>query len=600
MKTKLISNGGPAAAGYALLLAMSVIAASIIVLAGTMGYTAAVARLNDRNNQYTVNLNAAEAAVEKVFVRMAYDYQAYGLGLVTNNLALYRMSVPTAAEDPFWGGFQFSDAQGNVDRTYVGFLTNYTGLLPSQYRGAFVTKSPVYRIVSNVKATDGRYDMTNAVQVDVLLALVPLTTYAIFYNSLLEFSTCQTMTVNGRTHANGSIYTGTSASLTFNGTVTTTGTISSPKNNGQGPSWNDTGTFNGNPSYKTNVPSVMISITMTNTHSLIEIPPPSQPVGATLGAEPLYNLAQVILLVSNNVVTAKLQASINGDVPGADPAPIVLTSTNTPAALSTNFPFLTVTNTFTDQRENKTIFPTQIDVAKYGAWLTTNSSVLTKFPSGSGTYPTILFAADNRTNSSSQLSAVRLVNGIAPPQNGGLGFSVATPNPLYVLGHYNCTNAAYLGTTNTSASVPCAFMSDALTILSSSWQDSKSSGDYSSRQAANNTVNAAIITGIVPSTGTSSTTFSGGVHNLPRLLEDWGGKTLTLNTSIVNLFQSTRATGKFVNPGTYYAPPNRQFSFDLNFLDPQKQPPGVPCALIPIRFAWAAPPPSTVTYNVTP
>jgi hypothetical protein len=160
-----------------------------------------------------------------------------------------------------------------------------------------------------------------------------------------------------------------------------------------------------------------------------------------------------------------------------------------------------------------------------------------------------------------------------------------------------------LGTTNTTSSMPCAFISDALTILSSSWQDSKSSSSYTTRTAANTTVNAAILTGIVPSTGSTSTTFSGGVHNLPRLLEDWNSPstyTLTLNTAIMNLFNSQIATHMFVNPGTYYDPPTRQFSYDLNFQDPAKQPPGIPCALVLIRLNWATPPPNTITYNVTP
>jgi hypothetical protein len=317
----------------------------------------------------------------------------------------------------------------------------------------------------------------------------------------------------------------------------------------------------------------------------------------------MYNQAQTVLLVSNNTVNMIVQESVNYQVPGADPSPLTIKSTNTPSALATNFPFLSLTNTFTDQRESKTILASQIDVAKYGQFIRTNSTVLAKFPAGSGTYPTILYVADNRTNSASQLSAVRLVDGAAPPTNGNLGFTVATPDPLYVLGNYNCPNSTYLGTTNTTASLPCAFMSDALTILSSAWSDSLSGSTYTSRQAANTTVDAAILTGIVPSTGSGSTQFSGGVHNLPRLLEDWNSpstKTLTLNTAIMNLFNSTRATHMFINPGTYYDPPTRQFSYDLNFLNPAKQPPGVPCTLVPIRMNWASPPPSTLTYNVSP
>ena len=87
---------------------------------------------------------------------------------------------------------------------------------------------------------------------------------------------------------------------------------------------------------------------------------------------------------------------------------------------------------------------------------------------------------------------------------------------------------------------------------------------------------------------------------LPRLLEDWSNNTLTLNTSIINLFNSTKATGTFVNPGTYYTPPTRNFSYDLNFEDPSKVPPGIPCALVALRYNWTTPPPNTVTYNVTP
>jgi len=63
--------------------------------------------------------------------------------------------------------------------------------------------------------------------------------------------------------------------------------------------------------------------------------------------------------------------------------------------------------------------------------------------------------------------------------------------------------------------------------------------------AASDTVNAAILTGNVPSTGPGTNQFSGGVHNLPRLLEDWGrstNQTLTLNTSLACLFNSRYAT----------------------------------------------------------
>ena len=146
-----------------------------------------------------------------------------------------------------------------------------------------------------------------------------------------------------------------------------------------------------------------------------DLPPAGESPTSTLGQSRFCNQAQTVLLVSNTAVTMKIQASLNYQVPGDDPSPIFLTSTNTPSALATNFPFLTTTNSFTDQRENKTVLTTQIDVGKYATWIKTNSSILSKFPAGSGTYPTILYVADKRTTTSSQIPGVRLTNGIAPP-----------------------------------------------------------------------------------------------------------------------------------------------------------------------------------------
>jgi hypothetical protein len=336
----------------------------------------------------------------------------------------------------------------------------------------------------------------------------------------------------------------------------------------------------------------------------------------------LYNQAQVIVTVSNltasdvystnMVVTVKVQKAPSAtDVPGADTSPTIISYTNlTATALNSNLPFLTLTNNFYDIREKTTNITTQIDIGQYKTWLTAASSpVVGKFPAnGSSGYPTILFVNDTRnttTAGGNKLAAVRIVNGISPPSNNGLGFSIGTPNPLYILGNYNQTNAGLLNSSNTSSgTVPCAIMSDSVTILSANWSDYSSLhnayGSGGGWGAVSTTINAAILTGNVPSTGTDNMHFSGGVHNLPRLLEDWTGDTLWINTSMINLYASTKATGQFLNPGTYYNPPTRKFSYDNNFSDPNKVPPGIPCALVALRYNWATPPPNTVTYNVTP
>jgi hypothetical protein len=248
-------------------------------------------------------------------------------------------------------------------------------------------------------------------------------------------------------------------------------------------------------------------------------------------------------------------------------------------------------------------------------WLTTNAVVNAKFPNSGGVYnastvPNILYVADNRNTNSGQMTAVRLKSGTTIPtnmvtiagQNQPSGFTVATPNPLYVLGNYNCPVSADLNTaTTTNNAYPASLVSDALTILSGSWVDSASNQTLGSsgggvRTASSTTVNAAIITGVVYSTGSGSTQYSGGVMNLPRLLEDWGNGgsvTLTLNTSIVNLFNSARATHQWQQPGTYYYAPTRQFSFDQNYLNYTKQPPGTPLLGYVLRASWATVQPGT-------
>lgn len=633
---KIFPNASLRKNGFALIMVMVLAAASLLILTYDLNRTQTIAVVNLRNNQYNVCNNAAEAAVEKVFARMAYDFQSYGVGQVSNNWAagLYSTNVPTAGENPYWSNFTFSDAStGTGGRVYVNLAYYYGGSLPSAYTGLFASSnSPVYRIVANVIQTNASTQVASVVgtaQEDVLLALVPLNTWAIFYNGLLEFSTCAIMTVNGRVQANGSIYVGSGSALTFNSGVSCTGTLTSPQNDGNGP-WTTSNwgvAFNGVPTYTTNVASVTVSLNMTNSHFMIDIPTNGESPTSTVGMQRLYNEAQMVLLVTNTAgtntptVQLTLQQSVNGAVPGNDSAKTVLTYTNAnPGVISSNLPFLSLTNVAFDQREYDTNIITQIDVGALSTWAATNANVQSKLPAGQNLYPTILYVADQRTNDNTHLSAVRLINGAQLPANNNLGFSVATPNPLYVIGNYNVQTAssganASAGSTNTTYTVPAALFSDSITVLSANWSDNLSltknysgSGNSSLYQVtADDTINAAIVTGTVPSVDNTASGFSGGVHNLPRLLENWNGKNLWLNTSILRLWNSQMATNSFRNPlnfsptpvSPYYNPPTRKFSFDLNFLNPNRVPQGIPVALVPIRFGWGVPPPSTTTYTPT-
>jgi hypothetical protein len=419
--------------------------------------------------------------------------------------------------------------------------------------------------------------------------------FAIFYNSLLEFTWSGPFSINGPVHVNGDMYTGSAWPLTFNGLVTTTGSICSPAWDGHTTNqYTVSATYNAG--YITNYSPLLLPSITNNLHEIINLPPAGEDPNSPLGLQRYYNKAPVVLLVSNATVSVTLKSS------PWDPSPTTITasyvSTNLDLTnyiqVTTNFPWLTITNTFTDQRESKVVKAADINMGLLARWLFTNVSVNAKFPRTAGTYnpsnaPNILYVADGRTNASGQLTAVRLRNGTVIPTNWvwdvsghPSGFTVSTPNPLYVWGNYNCPDPSALNTTNTGSAFPASLVADALTLLSSNWVDSQSAlllGSSGKNIAASTTINAAIIVGNVPSTGSGSTQFSGGVHNLPRLLEDWGSgtsKTLTLNSSIVNLFPSIYATNQFQNPGVYYQAPIRQFSYDPYFEYAYRLPPGTP------------------------
>lgn len=571
------------ASGYAMAAVLLVSAVTLTLLTATMTRTANSSSLNERNNVHARTLAAAEAATEKALAVVMADFQAGGDNRVFGNLSNLRLGIPLSSESSLGSEFLFSNAQGGTGQTYIHRDTNAVYQpLESQFAGLYGFVS-TYRIVSNAKPLHSRFDMTNAVAQEVQLAAIPVFQFAIFYNSLLEFTWAAPFTIRGRVHANADIYTGSSKDLTIDAPITSTGKIEKKGWAGYDLSWM-TGAINFNGGKATNVSSLTLPIGTNNTSAavreILNPPPVGELMTSDMGRQRFYNKAELTIEINSlGVVTAFVKQPFD-----ILPVPI--------PALS--LPFLDTTKTFTDQREGKTIKTAEIDVAKFITWAGTNTLVQTKL--GSGNPPNLLYIVDNRLTTSSQLNGVRLVNGETLPSRG---LTVATPNPLYVKGHYNAPTASHRGTTNTSNAKPASLASDALTVLSPNWNDANSSSSYTTRVAADTTVNAAIITGDVDSAGATGTSpFSGGVMNLTRLLEDWGNgsKKLTLNTSIVNLFESVRATAPWQTPGTYYKAPTRDFNFDPNFLDPAKLPPGTPELRALIRSKWAAPPANTINY----
>jgi hypothetical protein len=180
-------------------------------------------------------------------------------------------------------------------------------------------------------------------------------------------------------------------------------------------------------------------------------------------------------------------------------------------------------------------------------------------------------------------------NGLQLPPRG---LTVATASPLYVFGNYNQTNAANLGTSNTTTTLPASLVADAVTILSANWTDANSQAAVASRNATPTTVNAAILAGAVDTAGGN---YGGGMENFPRFLETWGlANPFTYNGSMVKMFPSQYATNIWGNANVY-APPARNWTFDVNFNNPAKLPPLTPSLETVIRGQWATVAPNQTT-----
>ncbi len=615
-------------AGFSLMMTLILTGIAAILLGATLSRTYTSAKLNDRYSYFTVCNSAAESANQKVLARMIADIEQSGEAAVIANLSTYQTNLPGTNENPYWANFQFFDAQGNSNRiTVTSIDTNAnTALVPlqSQYPG-LLGFCATYAIISNVKPVNANYNFVSAVEQTVQLAEIPVFQFAIFYNSLLEFTTAGTLTVQGRVHANSNIYVGSANPLTFNYTVTCTGVITNPAWAGANPPYGGAVTYNGNPQYGTGGANLTLPIGSTNNSptNVIQILYPSTGSdNLAMKHQRYYNKAEMLILVTNNtfkptntVVTIRLQAPPINGMSCDDPSPVTFINVNpstfvTNAAwASNNFDFwLSTTNSFYDFRQGQYMRVTQINVSNFNTWCTTNRCIYNT-AGGSNKFNSsvplnIIYVGDSRVINSSTNAAVRLMGGGStnfPPY----GLTVATPEPMYVWGNYDTPYSTNLNSTNVIGTYPTSFICDALTILSANWQDSYSSASTASqRPATSTTVNGAMITGVVYSTGSGgsgTTDYSGGVHNMPRMLENWGNNsTLTFNTSMVNLFPSQVATAPFIWPstGTVYGVPSfRQFYFNQNYTTAAGLPPGTPLIYALLRADWAVVPPRSIVTN---
>jgi hypothetical protein len=568
----------PDQTGSALMLVMIMSAIALAILAGVMAWAATSNKLTHRSIQYTRSVAAAEAATEKVVSQITRDFLSGGENLVVNNLDSYRLNtVPTSADSPYWSTWEFNDALGNTNATYVQRIPGSSSIvLDAPYTGLKAYGS-TYVVASHARDTASPQDVMAGVVEQLQLAGIPIFQFGMFSFGDMEISCGQSFDVTGHVHSNGILYVEPDNSLTFESGVTAVVTNVFQRDTVDG---DPRGAPAGSVVYVhpdqvvSPVQALTLPIGTTNTpeaiREIIEPPPLGEDPNSAIGKLRYYNQCDMVLSVSNSGVTAT-----SGE----------FNHFSTPIPTNELALFVSTANNFWDNRESKTVQPIDIDIRNLTAWSQTNFSLR---PALIGSNLSSIYIVDGRTLPSTSLGAVRVFNGTNLPPNG---LTVATGRPLYVWGDYNQMNPANLGTTNTTTTRPASLVADAITFLSDAWQDNTTAfGQTSVPIAANTTINAALLTGVVP---TSPGHYSGGMENFPRFLENWGQfVTNTYNGSMVKMFPSLYATGVW-GQAYVYSPPARNWAYDANFDDPTKLPPKTPQIQKVIRGQWATVPPGT-------
>lgn len=629
--------------GYALLITVVFIGIALLLLGSVMDWANSTSRQTERNNLFNMGVAAAEAAAGRTRAQMSYDFY----NQTFNESSNYTDYYPSASDQADWPvKFSYSNPSNSTCVTYVNtsptdWTTNWQTLqlFGTKYANlsAFVAQCTV---ISTATTANQPFTVSASVEQEFVMAAIPIFQNAVFYNLDMEIDPGAGMALNGPVFSNGGMWIG-SQYLAFDSSVAAAGTISTNYNSdpyATGKSGTGYATFSANSPPQGGQDSLTMPIGTNNDpnaiRSLLGLPPAGMDPNSAEGQQYFYNQTDLIIsnspsgnisayfqvtndinptLIPYDAVAASTITVTNGYTTtyqtNVTSTPIRnrrgqitgytystnITSTTTPvtSSYSTNIAYYSfATNTsFYDYREKKTVQAIQLNVGALNSWLSNTStnggsSLNSEVQFYSGHYIDSVYIYNNTSSAGTNLPAVRVANGATLPTANGL--TVVTPDPLYVLGNYNASSSD-LNTTNTADTRPAALMGDSITVLSPSWSDSYSlahPGDTNpnNRNASPTTVNAATFQGIVPSNGNN---YSGGVENFLRLLENWSGKALTYNGSIIVMFPSQYATNNW-SYGSYYTAPNRQWGFDLNFTRLDGLPPLTPRLTKVLPQEWAS------------
>lgn len=599
---KIIRTSDKRQCGLSLVVTLVIATGVCVLVSGVLYYTSTNTRLTRRISQYDGSVAAAVAATEKVVTRISKDFQAAGDSAVANNLLTYRGLVPTDQEvsdsinllkallgpstspspssSPLWTKYEFANPQGQVNQTHVERVADWAFRdLQTKFTG-LKGYAANYSIISNAREVNRPYDIVSAVKQDVQVASIPLCQYQLYYVPDLELHpSTASIRLNGRVHGNSNIYVQPGIDLLFESHVTAARKILHQKHPAD-PVVRTPGKITYRAERENGVNTLNLPIgpsaTPTVLREIVEAPTTAESATSLLAQQRLYNKAELIITVTNSTVVGR-SGGYNGGavtVPWLGSRGIV-----TRNAVG-----------FYDARQCDDVQLTEFDLAKFllnydelttllgrpvkVLWIQDlggNSAPpdpVTLLPNGKVKKPKKKdLATTIGLNPTNALTGVRVLNAQTLPS---LGLTIATPDPLYVRGNFNLNG------------VPACLAADAITILSGNWVDAKGSTNLPYRVATDTTVNAAIITGIVP---TGSGAYSGGAENALRFLENWSGKTFTFSGSIAVLYFSEYAQAPWGGPNVY-SPPNRNWSYDPKLSQAATTPPGMPAARAIFRSDW--------------
>jgi hypothetical protein len=602
-KPNLSSN-----AGNTVVVAMLVIFVITALIAIAANYTQQMSRVSKRSRAIDTAMEIGDGCLETLFTNWRNINRSETSYVLPTNYfyttVYHPSSQPTATPGvsvpaliPTPAPSNFPSATNYTINTYQIIATDPmlapaspdTAIAPAGYGPGWIQYSFYYLASADVTvpALGASGTVTSKVRRVFEKKFNTPFTWSIFYNDLLEITPGSGLTLTGAIHTNNSLYTGSSNLTVSNMTqnnVSILGTL------GYVGSWT-VGYAPGDsyhsatptaPNYPSGQPpaqennylpfgwntSQVFNVTDQNGNNdgyreIVEMPVTtgSPPPADALSTQRYYNQAYVRIIVDSSGNYKYYDKNGNQCTSSTGNA-------NQKQIFNTFNSALGKDETFTDAREGSTVTVGTLDVSKVTTDV--NGGKLSQFNG-------VVYFSDQRANQTGGTPkyGLRIKNGSSLPTytqgSSTPGLTVATDNPVYVLGDFNTgtsppsNNSSNPDPTNPTANNYtrqfAAIIGDSVTLLSNAWQDTHSSNALSGRLASNTTVNAAIVAGDVP---TASGNYSGGAENLVRLLEDWTGKRFTYYGSMVEIYHSRQAIGTW-GKANVYNPPAQYFYYDANF-----------------------------------